>query len=198
VNTFRHELVHVRTNSTLDVPAYSNRTRYPTWFHEGTATYLSADPRSGLSKGYQEYQGMFFYLAQRHGIRRLQEFYSAVFGGQDVQTALDTVYSISGTDQLVALSGRWHRGKEAAKTVIWVAALVIVFGALRGRDRPYIGALQLLIAAAVMLAAITGLAEHLYGLRGPTVVLVAKLAMAGAAVCLGYFGTRRINRYRSR
>ena len=62
VNTFRHELVHVHTNSTLDVPSYSDRSAYPTWFHEGTATYLAADPHSGLSETYQEFQELFFFL----------------------------------------------------------------------------------------------------------------------------------------
>ena len=46
VSTFRHELVHVHTNSALGVPDYSDRGRYPTWFHEGTATYLAGDPQT--------------------------------------------------------------------------------------------------------------------------------------------------------
>ncbi len=94
VSTFRHELVHVHTNSTLDVPAYSDRTRYPTWFHEGTATYLSGDPHSGLSVRYQEYQNLFFFLVQRHGVRKLRDFYSTVLGGSDVAGALNGIYSI--------------------------------------------------------------------------------------------------------
>ena len=197
VNTFRHELVHVHTNTTLDVPSYSDRTAYPTWFHEGTATYLAADPHSGLSKGYQEYQQLFFYLAQRYGIRDLQMFYTEVLSGSDVRSALGDVFEISGTEQLFARSSRWHHAKEVVKTGLWIAALVIVIAAFRGADRPYIGALQLLIAVALALAIATGLAEHLFGLRGPGVVLVAKLCFGFFAVVVGIKGFRRILRHRT-
>lgn len=195
INTFRHELVHVHTNSALDVPAYSDRTAYPTWFHEGTATYLAADPRSGLSKGYQEFQGLFFYLVQRHGVRKLQTFYADVLGGSDVQSALVEVYAISGTEQLFARSGRWHRLKDVVKTGLWIVALAIVIAAFRGSDRPYIGGLQVLAALALGLAIATGLAEHLYGLRGPGVVLAAKLGIGLVAAVVGVKGVRRIQRY---
>ena len=195
INTFRHELVHVHTNSALDVPAYSDRTAYPTWFHEGTATYLAADPRSGLSKGYQEFQALFFYLVQRHGVRKLQTFYADVLGGSDVQSALVEVYAISGTEQLFARSGRWHRVKDVVKTGLWIAALAIVIAAFRGSDRPYIGGLQVLAALALGLAIATGLAEHLYGLRGPGVVLAAKLGIGLVAAVVGVKGVRRIERY---
>jgi len=196
VNTFRHEMVHVHTNTTLDVPAYSDRVAYPTWFHEGTATYLSADPHSGLSKGYQEYQELFFYLAQRYGIRDLQMFYAEIFSGSDVKSALADAFEISGTEQLFARSSRWHHAKEVVKTGLWIAALAIVIAAFRGADRPYIGALQVLIAAAFALAIATGLAEHLFGLRGPGVVLTAKLCFGFCAVVVGVKGFRRILRHR--
>jgi len=198
VNTFRHELVHVHTNSALDVPAYSDRTAYPTWFHEGTATYLAADPHSGLSKAYQEFQELFFYQVQRHGVRKLQTFYADVFGGSDVKSALVDVYAISGTEQLFARSGRWHRVKDVVKTGLWIAALAIVISAFRGADRSYIGGLEVLAALAVGLAAATGLAEHLYGLRGPGVVLGAKLGFGLVAVVIGFKGVRRIQRHRGR
>ena len=197
INTFRHEMVHVHTNTTLDVPSYSDRTAYPTWFHEGTATYLAADPRSGLSKGYREYQGLFFYLAQRYGIRKLQTFYSDVFNGNDVSTALSEVFEISGTEQLFARSSRWHHAREVVKSGLWIAALAIVLAAFRGADRPYIGALQLLIGFALALATATGLAEHLFGLRGQGVVLAAKLCFAVGAVVVGAKGLRRILRHRA-
>jgi hypothetical protein len=198
VNTFRHELVHVHTNSALDVPAYSDRTAYPTWFHEGTATYLAADPHSGLSKGYQEFQELFFYLAQRHGVRKLQTFFAGVLGGSDVKSALVDVYAISGTEQLFARSGRWHRVKEVVKTGLWIAVLAIVISAFRGADRPYIGGLQVLAALAIGFAVATGLAEHLWGLRGPAVVLAAKLGFGLVAVVIGLKGVRRIRRYGDR
>jgi len=196
VNTFRHELVHVHTNTTLDVPSYSDRTAYPTWFHEGTATYLAADPHSGLSKGYQEYQELFFYLAQRYGIRDLQMFYTEVFGGSNVKSALADVFAISGTEQLFARSALWHRAKEVVKTGLWIAGLAIIIAAFRGADRPYIGALQVLTGAALALAVATGLAEHLFGLKGPGVVLTAKLCFGFCAVVVGVKGFRRILRHR--
>jgi hypothetical protein len=195
VNTFRHELVHVHTNSTLGVPAYSDRMAYPTWFHEGTATYLAADPHSSLSKGYQEFQELFFYLVQRHGVRRLQTFFAAVLGGNDVKSSLVDVYGISGTEQLFARSGHWHRVKEVVKTGLWVAVLAILISAFRGADRPYIGGLQVLVGLAIGFAVATGLAEHLWGLRGPTVVLAAKLSFVLVAVVISFKGVRRIWRH---
>ena len=195
VNTFRHELVHVHTNSSLGVPRYSNRRAIPTWFHEGTATYIAADPHAGLSRGYREFQELFFYLVQRHGVRKLQRFYSGILDGKDVISALAEVYSISGSEQLFARSARWHRAKELVKSGLWIAALAIVITAFRGRDRPYIGLLQVLAALALGLAVATGLAEHLYGLRGPGVVLAAKIGFVSVAVVVGSMGIRRVRSY---
>ena len=196
VNTFRHELVHVHTNTALGLPRYSNRSSYPTWFHEGTATYLANDPHSGLSQGYQEFQELFFYLSQRYGVRKLQDFYAEVLGGADVGTALSAVYALGGSDQLFERSRRWNRTKELTKTGLWVIGLVIVVSAFRGVDGPYIGVLQLLAAIALGLATATGLAEHLYGLRGPGVVSIAKTGMALLTIGVGSLGIRRIRRYR--
>ncbi len=195
VNTFRHELVHVHTNSTLDVPLYRDRRAYPTWFHEGTATYLAADPHSGLSASYKEYQDLFFYLAQRYGVPKLQDFYTLALGGSGVTTALTQVYEIPDSEQLFARSSRWHHAKEIIKTVIWIAALAIVIAAFRGSDRPYIGALLLLAALALAFAVATGLVEHIYGLRGPTFVHFGKLGFSFVAVFLGFMGVRRIQRH---
>ncbi len=198
VNTFRHEMVHVHTNSALGVPRYSNRSAYPTWFHEGTATYLASDPHAGLSSGYQEYQEAFFYLAQRYGIPTLQRFYANVLGGSDVGTALSETYAIADATRLFTESRRWHRVKELIKTALWIIGLLVVMAAFRGTNRPYIGALQVLAAVALGLAVATGLAEHLYGLRGPSVVMVAKIGTVLIALVIGSMGVRRIRRFRGR
>jgi len=50
-------------------------------------------------------------------------------------------------------------------------------------------------AVALGLAVATGLAEHLYGLRGPGVVSVAKIGIGLMAVVLGTMGVRRIRRF---
>ena len=196
VNTFRHELVHVHTNSTLDVPLYRDRFDYPTWFHEGTATYLAADPHSGLSTGYQEYQNVFFYLAQRFGVRKLQRFYASTLGGTEVRSALAEIYSIPDSEQLFRRSSRWHRTKEVIKNLFWIAAIAIVVIAFRGSDRPYIGWLQLLAAVAFAFGIATGLVEHIFGLKGPTVVLVGKVGFTAVALMFGVFGVGRIRRHR--
>lgn len=196
VNTFRHELVHVHTNSTLGVPLYSDRNAFPTWFHEGTATYLAADPHSGLSPTYRDYQDVFFYLAQRHGVRRLQSFYAEVLGGRAVQRALAEVYGLAGSDELFKRSARWHRTKDVIKTAFWIAVLVLLGAAFRGPDLPYIGILQILAAVAVGIAVVGGLAEHLYGLRGPGVVGAAKVGLAIVAIAVAGFGVRRVLRFR--
>ena len=196
VSTFRHELVHVHTNATLDVPAYRDRGAYPTWFHEGTATYLAADPRSGLSAAYQQYQDLFLYLVQRHGVRKLANFYASTLGGDRVGSALEEVYAISDSEDLFRRAGRWHRVKDLMTTAFWVAALAIVIAAFRGSDRPYLGALQLLIAVTLGAGVATGLVEHVAGLHGPTVVVAGKLALSAVAVAVGVLGVARILRHR--
>jgi hypothetical protein len=196
VNTFRHELVHVHTNSGLGVPRYSDRTAYPTWFHEGTATYLAADPHSGLSASYRVYQDLFFYLVQRYGVGRLQRFYGEVLGGRSVSSVLGETYGLTGSDELFSRSARWHRLKDLVKTGFWVVVLVVVAAAFRGPDAPYIGILQLLAAVALGLAVATGLAEHLYGLNGPAVVVGVKIGLAIATAALATLGIRRIVRHR--
>jgi hypothetical protein len=195
INTFRHELVHVHTNAALGVPRYSNRSLYPTWFHEGTATYLAADPHAGLSEGYKEYQDVFFYLVQRHGVGRLQEFYAGVLGGESVATVLGRVYGISDSERLFIRSARWHGLKDRVKTALWIIALVVVAAAVRGSDRPAIGYLLVLVSVVIGLAVATGLAEHIYGLRGPTVVWIAKIGFLALATFLAALGVRRILRH---
>lgn len=197
VNTFRHEMVHVHTNAALGVPRYSNRSAYPTWFHEGTATYLAADPHAGLSAGYQKFQELFFYLVRRYGVAKLQRFYADVLGESDVGTALTEIYDIADSQQLFVQSGRWHRTSERVKTVLWIVGLVVLIAAFKGVDGPYIGVLQLVGAIALGLALFTGLAEYLYGLRGPGVVTAAKTGLGLAVVVLGTLGLRRILRFRN-
>jgi hypothetical protein len=194
VSTFRHELVHARTNSSLGVPIYSDRSRFPTWFHEGSATYLAADPHAGLSARYKEYQNLFFYLVQRHGVGRLQDFFSIVMTGRDVRTVLDEVYGIQTSDELFARSAKWYRAREAVKSVFWIAAILVVVAAVRGSRMPLVGSLQVLVAFAMILAVGTGLADHIYGLRGREVVLAAEVAAAALAAVLGLVGVRRIVR----
>jgi hypothetical protein len=197
VSTFRHELVHVHTNAAIGVPRYSNRTVIPTWFHEGAATYLANDPHAGLSERYQEYQELFFFLAQRHGIPRLQSFFASILEGGTVAAALVEVYAITDSDALFSRSARWHLLKERIKTGVWIIALVVVLLALRRTDRPYLGYLLVLAAVMLGLGVATGLAEHLYGLRGATMVTVGKLGFGLAALLIGGFGVKRIVRHSS-
>jgi len=196
VNTYRHEMVHVHTNAALGVPRYSNRSAYPTWFHEGTATYLAADPHAGLSAGYQEFQELFFYLVRSYGVAKLQRFYAGVLGGSDVRTALTEIYDIADSQQLFVQSSRWHRTNERVKTALWIVGLAVLIAAFKGVDGPYIGVLQLVGAVALGLALAAGLAEYLYGLRGPGVVVAAKLGIGLGVAVLGTLGLRRILRFR--
>jgi hypothetical protein len=197
VSTFRHELVHVHTNSTLGVPAYSDRVSVPTWFHEGTATYLAADPHAGLSERYQEYQSLFFFLVQRYGVRKLHSFYSSILGGSNVRTALSEVYTISGSEQLFMCSNRWHRAKKLISSGFWFVALAIVIITLRGSELPVIGSLQIVLALAMVVAIATGFAEHLYSLNGSAAVLAAKFVIGLLAVTIGLRGVIRVRRYRA-
>ncbi len=195
INTFRHEMVHVHTNSTLDVPDYSDRTAYPTWFHEGTATYLAADPHAGLSEHYKEYQDLFFFLVQRYGVTDLQTFYGRVLGGSPVASALEEVYAIEGRSEFFRRSARWHQLKDRAKTALWIVAMIVVITAFRGAERPTIGYLLILAGVVVGLATATGLAEHLYGLRGSGVVGIAKVGFIAAAAALTLLGVGRVRRF---
>ncbi len=197
VSTFRHELVHVFVNSTLDVPAYSDRARFPTWFHEGSATYLSGDPHSGLSTRYREYQNMFFFLVQRHGVGKLENFYTTVFGGSDVAGALNTVYSITGYDDLSDRSSRWHGIKSKVSSALWIVALGLVALAFAGKDLPVIASLQLLFAIGMVFALLGGIPQHLFGLNGPTAVLVSQLFFGGVALAAGTRAVLRIRRRRT-
>jgi biopolymer transport protein ExbB/TolQ len=197
ISTFRHELVHVHTSSALGVPAYADRVSVPTWFHEGTATYLAADPHAGLSERYQEYQSLFFYLVQRYGVRKLHRFYSSILGGSNVRTALSEVYSISGSEQLFTRSSHWHRSKRLIKSGFWLAALAIVIFALRGSELPVIGSLQILLALALLVAVVTGFAEHLCSLNGSAAVLAAKIVLGLLATVLGLRGVIRVRRFRA-
>jgi hypothetical protein len=198
VNTFRHEMVHVHTNTTLGVPAYSDRIAYPTWFHEGTATYLAADPHAGLSEGYKEYQNLLFYLVQRFGVTRLQAFYAEIFDGNTVRAALRNTYEVSNTEELFTRSRRWHRGKDIAKTGFWISALVLVVAAIRGGERPYFGFLHLLLAVALAAGVLTGLAEHLFGLHGHLVVLAVKTGLSAVVFVVAVLGARRVWRFKNR
>jgi len=195
ISTFRHELVHVHTNSTLGVPVYSDRSRYPSWFHEGTATYLAGDPHSGLSARYREYQNLLFYLAQRHGVGKLQQFYASVLGGSDVTGALGSVYEISGSDDLFERSSRWHRTKGKVHTVLWIAALGLVGVAFRGSKLPVIGLLLVLAAVGLTFAMATGLNQHLFGLSGPGVVTIAQFVIGALALTIGLKGAIRIRKH---
>jgi hypothetical protein len=194
VNTFRHELVHVHTNSSLGVPFFADRKAVPTWFHEGTATYLSGDPAASLSVRYQEYQRAFFYLAERRGIPRLIELYRSVLGGARVSRALRDVYGIDGADALFTASARWHRLRESVTTLFWLAVLVVLIVAFRSDRLPVLAALRLLAGAGLVLATAGGLAERLWGLHGPTVVLVGEAGLvvaAGVALITGVIALRR-------
>ncbi len=195
VSTFRHELVHVHTNSGLGVPFYSDRSALPTWFHEGTATYLSGDPHAGLSTRYQEYQKLFFYLVQRHGVAKLVSFYRSIFEGQDTGVVLENIYNIEGSQQLFASAARWHRLTGALRTGFWIVGLVIVVTAFRSKNLPVLGALQILIALALATSLGFGLAEHLQGLNGSTAVLLAKVVTTLVVILLGGAGLVRISRH---
>jgi hypothetical protein len=196
VNTFRHELVHVHTNSALGTPAFADRTAVPTWFHEGTATYLSGDPTAGLSVRYQEYQRAFFYLAERRGIRRLGDLYRTVLGGSGVSRALRDIYGIEGSDALFVASGRWHRLRETTMSVFWLSVLVVLVTAFRSERLPVLAALRLLVGLGLVLAIAGGVAERLWGLHGPQAVLAAEAVMGVVAAIATITGVASLRRNR--
>lgn len=198
VNTFRHELVHVHTNSAIGLPSYTNRSLFPVWFHEGTATYLAGDPHSGLSARYQTYQNAFFYLVQRFGVTSMRRFFESVFGGADVATSLDEVFEIESSGELFLRAGRWHAWKRRAVALFWVVGFTIVAAAFRGYNVPVIGALMLVAAASIIVSVLTGLAQHLVGLSGPGAVLAVQLGLISIALALAVRGALRIRRVRHR
>ncbi len=195
VNTFRHELVHVHTNSALDVPVYSDRRRFPVWFHEGTATYLAGDPHAGLSVSYQEYQNLFFYLAERFGVRRLASFWTEARARGETGEALEVVYGIGSHHELAERSISWHERKQIVRAAVWILLGGIVLVALIGIRLPLKGSLLLVLAAASAYGTVSGVAERVSGLAGPTAVLAHKLVLVALAVALATAGVLAVRSF---
>jgi hypothetical protein len=195
VNTFRHELVHVHTNTALDLPLYSDRRRYPVWFHEGTATYLAGDPHAGLSVTYQEYQNLFFYLAERFGVRQLAELWSEARTRGETVAALEAVYGIGSHHELSRRSIAWHERKQVVRAGVWIVLGGIVLLALFGARIPLKGSLLLVLAAVSAYGTVSGFAERVSGLAGPTAVLGHKLVLVALAIALATAGVLAVRRY---
>ena len=195
INTFRHEMVHVHTNSALDVPHYSDSRRFPTWFHEGTATYLAGDPHAGLSLAYQEYQNLFFYLAERFGVRRLGEFWTVTRSHGQVAEALESVYGIGSHHELADRTITWHQRKQLVRSAVWIVLGGIVLLAVLGVKLPLKGSILLVLAATCGYGTVGGFAERVSGLGGPLAVQLHKLVLAGLAVALAVAGVLAVRAY---
>ncbi|MEM7587286.1 MAG: hypothetical protein AAF560_28120 [Acidobacteriota bacterium] len=194
LSTFRHELVHVFTNSSLGPPRYRNRERYPTWFHEGSAAFLAADPHAGLSDAYKRYQNLFFYLVEAHGVEPLRDFYERILEGATVRESLQSTYGIESAKDLREREARWRLRQEAVGAVLAIALLAVVVLSLTARLIPVFGSLQLWLAATLGYHTFSGFCERTQALNGPEAVLGQQIALAILAVYLAFRGIRSIRR----
>ena len=197
LRTFRHEMVHVWTNSTLAPPRYSDRQRYPRWFLEGSASFLAADPHAGLSERYQDYQNLFFYLAERHGVAALQAFFGRILGGASVVESLEATYAIAGRGDLRQRQGRWHAAKDTVRALLAISLLLIVLAALGWRRLPVFGSLQLWLAVTLGYATFSGFCDVTQALNGATAVRIQQAILGAGALLFAVRGLRSVRRARS-
>ena len=196
--TLRHELVHVWTNSSLGPPRYRNRELYPTWFLEGSASFLAADPHSGLSESYKGYQNLFFYLVERHGVNALRAFFGRILAGASVRESLEETYDIAGSGELRAREGRWRGRKETVSGVLAIALLAVVLLALLSHRLPVFGSLQLWLAVTLAYSTFSGFCASSQALNGATAVLVQQLVFGAGALVFAARGVRSIRRFSRR
>ena len=194
LSTFRHEMVHVWTNSSLGPPHYRDRDRYPRWFIEGSATFLAADPHEGLSERYQDYQKLFFYLVERHGVDALSGFFERVLGGASVQESLEETYGIASRLELRQRQQRWHGVKDMVSSVLAIALLVIVLAAFASKRLPIVGSVQLWLAILLAYSTFSGFCAYAQAHNGATAVLVQQTVFGVCAVFFGFRGLRSVNR----
>ncbi len=192
LSTFRHEMVHVWTNSSLGPPIYGDRQRYPQWFLEGSASFLAADPHTSLSERYQRYQKLFFYLVERHGVDALRSFFEHALAGATAQESLKQVYGIPGSQELRARAERWHGVKDLVRTVLVLALLIVVLWAFASRRLPIFGCLQTWLAVTLAYSTFSGFCESTQALNGATAVAVQQAVFGAGAAFLGIRGVRSL------
>ena len=196
VSTFRHELIHVFTNSSLGPPRYRDRERHPTWFLEGSAAFLAGDPHAGLSERYKGYQNLFFYLVESHGVTALHDFFARILEGASVRESLATTYGIQDSRDLRQRQERWQSRQQAVSTVLAIALLLVVVLTLAARWLPVFGSLQLWLAATLTNGAFSGFCENTQALNGAAAVRVQQAILVAIALFLAVRGVRSIRRSR--
>ncbi len=194
LSTFRHEMVHVWTNSSLGPPIYGDRERYPQWFLEGSASFLAADPHTGLSERYQRYQNIFFYLVERHGVDALRTFFERNLAGATVRESLKDVYGIPGSQELRARAERWHGVKDLVRTVLVLSLLILVLAAFASRRLPIFGSIQVWLAVTLAYSTFSGFCASTQALNGATAVAVQQVILGAGSVFFAVRGVRSVRR----
>lgn len=194
LNTFRHEMVHVWTNSSLGPPIYSDRQRYPQWFLEGSASFLAADPHTGLSEQYQRFQNIFFYLVERHGVDALRNFFKRSLAGATALESLEGVYGIPGSQELRARAERWHGIKGLVRTVLVLALLILILAAFVSRRLPVFGSLQVWLAVVLTYSTFSGFCQATQALNGANAVVFQQVILGAGAAFLAVRGLRSVHR----
>ncbi len=196
LSTFRHELVHVFTNSSLGPPRYRDRQQYPTWFLEGSAAFLAADPHAGLSEDYKGYQNLFFYLVESHGVEPLRAFFEHILSGATVGESLETTYGIEGASDLRQKEASWRNRQEAVGAVLAITLLLVVVLSLTAHVIPVFGSLQLWLAVTLAYSAFSGFCEKTQALNGANAVRVQQVILVAVAAYLAFRGIRSVRRSR--
>ncbi|MEM7354254.1 MAG: hypothetical protein AAF657_25845, partial [Acidobacteriota bacterium] len=196
LSTFRHELIHVFTNSSLGPPRYRDRQLYPTWFLEGSAAFLAADPHAGLSEDYKDYQNLFFYLVESKGVEALRAFFEHILSGATVSEGLEKTYGIEGASSLRQKEASWRSRKQAVGSVLAIALLLVVVLSLTSHRIPVFGSLQLWLAVTLAYSAFSGFCEKTQALNGANAVRTQQVILVAVAAYLTYRGIRSVRRNR--
>ncbi len=194
LSTFRHELIHVWTNASLGVPRYRDREHYPDWFLEGSASFLAGDPHEGLSDSYKEYQNLFFYLVERHGVDTLGAFFEHILAGSTVRESLEKTYGIRSQRDLRTRQGRWHGLKEIISSMLALGLLIVVLAAFASNRLPIFGSLQLWLAITLAYATFSGFCAYTQALNGATAVVGQQAVFGALALLFGTKGLRSVRR----
>lgn len=193
--TLRHEIAHVHVNSALGAELYADRTHAPLWFHEGVATWLSGETEATLSRDYRHYLGVFVYLAERHGLRRLTRFVERVVRDhQPATAAIRAEYGARSYDDLSRAADRWHSWRYNIAVAFTLAFLVLLIQAFRGCRIPFLALASVLAGLFCLYHVAAGTVAGARGVDGVLAVRFLEAALSVAGLWLLVGGVLRLRR----
>jgi len=193
----RHEIAHVHVNSALGAALFADRTRVPEWFHEGLATWLSGETEATLGQDYRQYVGVFVYLAERHGLRRLARFVERVVRNHEPAAAsIRAEYGAQSYDNLSRAADRRRSCHHGVAMAFTLAFLFLAIQAFRGRRIPFLGLTGVLAGLFCFYHLAAGTVAGARGVDGIVAVRVFEAGLGGAGLWLFVGGALRLARQR--